>query len=170
MRSYLRRCATGTLRAGLLANSGALRLRPYGLEIDPEFHRGYPIERWFLDDEDDFRSSKSLEVAMTEFECQGLELDYVGLCWGDDLTLEADGSSWAFQRLRGKKWLRIKGAILKQYLLNKYRVLMTRAREGLVIWVPPGDSTDPTRKPEPLDRTAAFLREAGVIDLESDQL
>jgi DUF2075 family protein len=105
---------------------------------------------------------------MREFDCQGLELDYVGLCWGDDLTLEEEGTAWAYRCLVGKKWRRIQDAIRRQYLLNKYRVLMTRAREGLVIGIPDGDPTDPTRLPGPLDRTARFLRDAGVIDLESD--
>src|SRR5439155_11304843 len=102
-------------------------------------------------------------------ECQGLELDYAGLCWGDDLTLGEDGLSWACQRLVGKNWRKIQNSVRRQYLLNKYRVLMTRAREGLIIWVPRGDPTDPTRLPEPLDRTAGFLRDAGVIDLEPNQ-
>ncbi len=168
-RAWLRRCGTGSLRAGLLAASGALRLRSHGLELTTDFLRGFPIERWFLDDFDDFRSSKSLEVAMTEFECQGLELDYVGLCWGDDFTIAEDKSSWTGLSLFGKKWRTIRDPVKQQYHRNSYRVLMTRAREGLVIWVPRGDPLDLTRPPEPLDRTAAFLRETGVIDLESNQ-
>ncbi len=161
-RNWLRQSATGTLRAGLLASSGALRLRPYGLELDAEFHRGFPIERWFLDGCDDFRPSNSLEVAMTEFECQGLELDYVGLCWGNDLTIADDCKSWNTSQLRGAKWRAIRDPIRRQYHLNKYRVLLTRAREGLIIWIPEGDPLDPTRLPAPLDRTAEFLRDAGV--------
>ena len=167
-RVWLRRCGTGSLRAGLLASSGALRLRAHGLELATDFRRGFPIERWFLDNYDDFRSSKSLEVAMTEFECQGLELDYVGLCWGDDFTLAEDNSSWEHLSLFGKNWRTIRDPIKQRYLRNSYRVLMTRAREGLVIWVPQGDPLDPTRPPEPLDRTADFLRDAGVIDLEDE--
>ncbi len=166
-KAWLHQSASGMLRAGLLASSGALRLRPYGLEIDPDFHRGFPIERWFLDNRDDFRSSGSLEVAMTEFECQGLELDYVGLCWGDDFTVADDGKSWACARLRGPKWKPMRDPKLREYLRNKYRVLMTRAREGMILWIPQGELLDPTRPPDPLDRTFTFLRDAGVIDLES---
>jgi DUF2075 family protein len=103
---------------------------------------------------------------MTEFECQGLELDYVGLCWSDDFTLSVDNSSWACQRLVGAKWRTVRDA-RRQYLLNKYRVLMTRAREGMVIWIPRGDAQDPTRPPANLDRTHAFLRNSGLLDLES---
>lgn len=167
MRRFLAYTATGTLRAGLLATSGALRLRAYGLEIDPDFHREYPIQHWFLGERDDFRSSDSLEVAMTEFESQGLELDYVGLCWGDDLTVEASAGDWVYKQLRGKKWRNIPDPTKRSFLLNKYRVLMTRAREGLVIWVPPGDPMDATRPVEPLDRTAEFLRRAGAMDLDA---
>jgi Uncharacterized conserved protein (DUF2075) len=163
-KAWLRQSATGTLRAGLLACSGALRLRPYGLEIDANFHRKFPIERWFLDNRDDFRSSNSLEVAMTEFECQGLELDYVGLCWGDDFTVAENGRDWKCQRLYRARWTKVRDA-RRRYLLNKYRVLMTRAREGMVIWIPQGDSLDPTRPPGPLDRTYSFLRNAGVTEL-----
>ncbi len=161
-RFWLNAQSSGELRAGLLASSGALRSRAYGLELDAEFHRGYPIERWFLDGRDDFRSSHSLEVAMTEFECQGLELDYVGLCWGDDFTIRADGSGWHSARLRGKKWLTIRDGAQRQYWTNKYRVLLTRARSGMIIWVPRGDSADPTRPREPLDRTAEFLERCGA--------
>lgn len=166
MKAWLHKQATGNLRAGLVASSGALRLRSYGLELDPTFQRAYPIERWFLDERDDFRSSNSLEVALREFECQGLELDYVGLCWGDDLTIAEDRGSWSLRRLRAKEWLVVRDPVKRRYLLNKYRVLMTRAREGLIIWIPPGDPADATRLPLPLERTAEFLRAAGVVDLD----
>jgi hypothetical protein len=166
-RNWLRQSATGILRAGLLASSGALRLRAHGLELDADFHRGYPIERWFLDTRDDFRASHSLEVAMTEFECQGLELDYVGLCWGDDLTVLENRTEWNCAKPWGSKWRNIDGHNDRQYLLNKYRVLMTRAREGMVIWVPFGDDQDPTRPTAPLNRTYEFLRDAGVPEVAS---
>lgn len=166
-RAWLREAATGAARAGLLASSGALRLRAEGLELDPEFHRGYPIDRWFLDGRDDFRASHSLEVAMTEFECQGLELDYAGLCWGDDLTLHGNPGRWHFSRLMGRHWRTIRDDGRARYLANKYRVLLTRAREGLVIWVPRGDAADSTRRPGPLNDTAEFLLAAGAVALES---
>jgi hypothetical protein len=166
-RRWLRQQATGSLRAGLVASSGALRLCAHGLELETDFLRGFPLERWFLDDRDDFRSSSALEVAMTEFECQGLELDYVGLCWGDDLTPAPDSASWQGLTLFGKKWRTIRDPVKKRYLLNSYRVLLTRAREGMVIWVPPGAADDPTRPPDALHRTATFLREAEIMDLDS---
>jgi DUF2075 family protein len=165
-RGWLREVSTGDTRAGLLASSGALRLRAEGLELDPEFHRGYPIERWFLDPHNDFRASHSLEVAMTEFECQGLELDFVGLCWGDDMTIRGHPPRWHPSRLMGRSWKSVRDAGRAQYLTNKYRVLLTRAREGLVLWVPRGDERDPTRVPLYLNDTAAFLAECGAVPLE----
>jgi hypothetical protein len=165
-RQWLRDRSRQELRPGLLAASGNLRLRAYGLEMDPAFHQGVPIERWFLDGPEDVRSSYQLEVALTEFECQGLELDYVGLCWGDDFTVATDGGSWTDRRFSGSAWKTITDDRKQRYLMNKYRVLLTRAREGLVIWVPPGDLTDPTRPPAPLDRTARFLARCGAEDLD----
>lgn len=165
-RAWLRQVSTGECRAGLLASSGALRLRAEGLELDPEFHRGYPIERWFLDARDDFRASHSLEVAMTEFECQGLELDFVGLCWGDDLTIRGNPPGWHSARLSGPRWMTIRDPQRVRYLANKYRVLLTRAREGLVLWIPQGDLNDPTRLPTPMNETAAFLLAAGAVSLD----
>lgn len=164
-RSWLRAMATGHLRAGLLASSGAIRLRAHGLEVDANFRKNYPFVRWFLDDRDDYRSAHSLEVPATDFECQGLEIDYACVCWGDDLTVSPTGSAWACSMLRGARSHTIRGEQKQRYLLNKYRVLLTRSREGMVIWVPHGDTNDPTRPPDALDRTAAFLERAGVTPL-----
>ncbi len=161
-RRWLRDAARDDRRPGLLASSGSLRHRAYGLEMSPDFHRAYPIADWFLSSPVDVRSSWALEVAMTEFECQGLELDYVGVCWGDDLTVAPDGGHWTPREFKGARWLDVKASIKQQYLLNKYRVLLSRAREGMVIWVPPGDPEDPTRAPDQLDRTADFLRLTGL--------
>jgi hypothetical protein len=167
-RRELRRLSQDSSRSGLLASSGAQRLRAEGLELDSDFHRQYPIDRWFLDGRDDFRSSHSLEVAMTEFECQGLELDYVGLCWGDDLTVRGEPLAWHARRLLGRRWAIVRNETKIAYLKNKYRVLLTRAREGLVIWVPRGDAADPTRLPAPLDATASFLLACGAEPLERE--
>lgn len=164
-RTWLRDAARDERRAGLLASSGALRLRACGLEMDPAFQRQYPTPRWFLDPASDVRSSHRLEVALREFECQGLELDYVGLCWGDDLTMGASGQ-WDQREFRGSRWYNVKNAVRRRYALNKYRVLLTRAREGMVVWVPRGDPADPTRDPNRLDRTAEFLLEAGLPSID----
>ena len=142
------------------------RHRAYGLEMSTEFHRFVPLEEWFLGPATDVRSSYMLEVAMTEFECQGLELDLVGLCWGDDLTIGSDGK-WLMRTFKGARWLDLKDHTRRRYLLNKYRVLLTRARDGMIIWVPPGDPHDQTRAPSLLDQTAAYLEAAGLQRLEA---
>lgn len=160
-RSWLRDAGRDELRAGFLASSGNLRLRAYGFEMSPEFLSAYLLHHWFLADATDVRSSTALEVAMSEFKVQGLELDLVGMCWGDDLTISMSGD-WSMRDFRGSSWRQIRDEQRRQYLLNKYRVLLTRARNGMVIWVPPGCPGDPTRDPELLDRTAQFLRSCGL--------
>ena len=162
MRETLQTVTRGSRRNGLVASSGALRLRAHGIEVSSGFCRGYGYEHWFLSPREDYRSSYQLEVAATEFECQGLELDWVGLCWGDDLIRSPLGDNWDYRALRGLKWSSIKIPRNRSYLLNRYRVLLTRAREGVVIWVPEGDSSDPTRDPARLDATADYLLRCGV--------
>lgn len=153
-------------RTGLIASSSDLRLRAYGIEMSTGFHRGFAFERWFLDPMDDIRSSYLLEVAASEFECQGLELDWVGVCWGGDLTPDEDFSTWKYGKFRGSAWQNVKQEAEQAYSLNRYRVLLTRARNGLVIWVPFGDYQDPTRDPDKFDRVYEVLLKAGVPPLE----
>ena len=153
-------------RSGLIASSSDLRLRGYGLEMSTEFRRSYKYERWFLDSMSDIRSSYQLEVAASEFECQGLELDWVGVCWGGDLVPTLDLSSWEYRKFKGSKWQNVRQETEQAYTLNRYRVLLTRARNGLVIWVPEGDCKDPTRDPERFDRVYEALIQAGVPSLE----
>jgi len=151
-RAWLRDAARDELREGLLASSGNLRLRAYGIEMAPEFLSSYPIAHWFLNDRDDVRASHSLEVAMSEFKVQGLEIDLAGVLWGDDLTISETGA-WSMRRFHGADWQTVSKETSRRYLLNKYRVLLTRAREGMVIWVPPGDRDDLTRDPARLDHS-----------------
>lgn len=153
-------------RTGLLASSSDLRLRAYGIEMSTGFHRSFAFERWFLDSEADIRSSYHLEVAASEFECQGLELDWVGMCWSGDLTPSTDSSKWEYRKFRGSTWHNVRQDSEKDYTKNRYRVLLTRARNGLVIWVPPGDVKDATRDPKRFDRVYAALLKAGVPPLE----
>jgi len=164
-REWLRAHIDGARQSGccgLLASSGALRLRAYGIEVSSGFRRGYPYEEWFLRAADDTRSSSSLEVAATEFECQGLELDWAGLCWGDDMAFDPEAKRWDARRFLGARWTAPAKSAARRYILNKYRVLLTRARRGFVVWVPPGSVNDLTRKPHRLDATAEFLIECGI--------
>jgi len=163
-RDWLRHYTRGLRRCGLVASSGAIRLRAEGIELSTGFRQGNRdlYVNWFLNDPTDVRSSNQLEIAASEFECQGLELDWVGTCWGGDFTFDLAGGEWTLRSFGGSRWRDVVKEVDRQFLLNKYRVLLTRAREGMVIWVPQGESTDPTRPPEWFDATAAFLQECGL--------
>lgn len=165
-RAWLVERTRGLRRCGLVTSSGALRLRAFGLEVSSSFRQSCNWCEWFLAPRGDVRSSYQLEVAATEFECQGLELDWVGLCWGNDFTWDPSARTWEYRRFRGNKWNRIKKPADRVYLLNKYRVLLSRTRDGLVIWVPPGLPDDPTLDPERLDGTAAYLLKCGAEPLQ----
>jgi hypothetical protein len=165
-KDWMRRQTRGMARCGLVASSGAVRLRPYGFETSTGFHRDYPYEYWFLNGPEDVRSSFQMEVVATEFEIQGLELDWVGLCWGGDLEWNSRTGDWNTRRFVGTDWKSIKNPLNREYLLNSYRVLLTRARQGMVIWVPRGDDTDSTLDPRGLDVTANVLLESGLRMLE----
>jgi len=151
-------------RAGLIATSEDQRLRAYGLERSSAFRLGFSFEKWFLMPPTDCRSSHALEVAASEFECQGLELDWVGLCWGGDLTFARDGS-WDYRKFRGSVWNQVRGEVEQAYVRNRYRVLLTRARAGMVIWIPPGNADDETLDPSRFNRVHELLRAAGVPEL-----
>ena len=153
-------------RIGLVATSKDLRLRAYGIERNSGFLMSYRFEKWFLEPATDTRSSFTLEVAASEFECQGLELDWVGMCWGGDLTPSEDQPDWDYRMFRGSVWHNVRQDAGRTYTLNRYRVLLTRARRGLVIWVPGGDIKDPTRDPKRFERTFRALRKAGIPLLE----
>jgi hypothetical protein len=151
-------------RCGLVASSGALRLRAYGIELSTGFRQNYPYHEWFLSRPNDVRSSFRMEVAGTEFEVQGLELDWVGLCWGNDLSIDQEGR-WIFRRFTGTKWGQVRGEQRRQYILNKYRVLLTRARQGMVVWIPAGVQGDTTLAPSDFDSIYQYLKACGVPDL-----
>ncbi len=160
-KSWLGEMARGTERYGFIASSEAKRLRAEGLELPPA--RADGVEHWFLERKGDVRSSFQLEVAASEFQIQGLELDWTCLCWGGDF-LRTDGA-WDLKRLRGTAWQKIGQASARSYLVNSYRVLLTRARQGMLLFVPIGDEQDSTRPRDPLDRTAEFLAECGATPL-----
>ena len=166
-RKWLRERTRGMRRCGLVASSGAVRLRPDGLELSSGFRQGNRdlYVHWFLAQPPDVRSSDQLEVAASEFECQGLELDWVGVCWGGDFTFDNPSGGWSYRSFSGTRWGVNADPVDKQYLLNTYRVLLTRAREGLVIWIPQGDPTDATRLPMPFDATAAYFQLCGLKEI-----
>jgi DUF2075 family protein len=113
------------------------------------------------------RSSNQLEVLATEFEIQGLELDGVGLCWEGNLIWNQKMSEWQFRKFIGTKWRNVKDEMQKRFLLNSYRVLLTRARQGTVIWIPPGDALDVTRAPADFDATEEALLASGLQSIDN---
>ncbi len=160
-KSWLDTTAHGTERYGFIASSEAKRLRAEGLELPPA--RADGVEHWFLQRKGDVRSSFQLEVAANEFQIQGLELDWTCLCWGGDF-LRAD-SDWNLRRFRGTSWQKIGQENARAYLVNSYRVLLTRARQGMLLFVPVGDDLDSTRPRAPFDETARFLTACGALPL-----
>ncbi len=165
-KAWLRERRRGGRSVGLLASSGAVRLVGEGVPPSPRSNELGPIGHWFLKPFADFRSSGALETPMSEFGCQGLELDYVGLCWGGDLIW--NGENWAPRMMRAPKWQMVRDAEKHRFRLNGYRVLMTRGRAGLVIYVPRGSSDDPTRSPGEFEAVAGALIAAGCAPLSAD--
>ena len=164
MRHALRHLSRGLRRAGLVASSGARRLRAEGLGV-----QAADIPHWFLDRWPDIRGSDALETYATEYDCQGLELDQVGLAWGGDL-LRAPGG-WLMRTLSGTRWNTVRNETDRAFTLNTYRVLLTRARYETVIWVPPGSPAghpwhDTTRSAAELDAVADHLLACGARPLE----
>lgn len=155
-RAWLRGRARGTERFGLVASSGAQRLRPEGIHIKAAIEPA----NWFLNDTADVRSSYYLEDVASEFATQGLELDWVGVCWDGDFY--HDRQQWIHQAFKGTKWHSVNDKSKRVYLKNAYRVLLTRARQGMVIFVPRGDRSDLTRPPLFYDGTFEYLRSCGI--------
>ncbi len=157
-RSWLRSIARGSERFGLVASSGAHRLRPEGIHIkaaiDPP--------TWFLNAHNDVRSSFYLEEVATEFDVQGLEVDWAGVCW--DANLRYGKNGWECHAFRGTMWQSVNASDRQFYLVNAYRVLLTRARQGMVIFVPQGDDNDPTRPRRYYDGTFDFLQSCGLTN------
>jgi len=165
MRAWLNATTRGRRRCGLVASSDARRLRGYGLGVTLSTQDLSGIVSWFLCDRGDVRSSYQLEVTATEYACQGLELDRVGLCWGGDMTWSLSSEEWMYRKFSGSRWNLVGKDEIRQNIKNTYRVLMSRAREALVIWVPPGNQDDPTRPPRLVDDTAAYLKDCGIKQL-----
>ncbi|WP_242352165.1 MULTISPECIES: DUF2075 domain-containing protein [unclassified Anaeromyxobacter] len=163
-RSWLKSQARGFRRCGLVASSGARRLRAEGLGVSLLMTELDGVVNWFLKPSGDVRSSYALEVTASEYTCQGLELDYVGICWDGDFLFDALTRSWRFSQFKGTQWQNA-APDRSNYIRNAYRVLLTRARAGCVIWVPPGSTDDPTRDPRALTATYDFLVRCGARPL-----
>ncbi len=147
--------ARGTERYGIVVSSQAQRLKPLAIDVKSPMD---PVH-WFLDGKNDVRSSFYLEDVATEFHVQGLELDWACVTWDGDFRFF--NSEWQHFSFIGTKWQNIKKEERKNYLMNAYRVLLTRARQGMIIVVPTGDIDDPTRLPSFYNSTFEYLREIG---------
>jgi hypothetical protein len=154
-KSWLKTQARGSERYGIVVSSSAERLRPHAIHVRAPMD---PVH-WFLASKEDTRSSYYMEDVATEFSIQGLELDWACVTWDADFRFNTNG--WSHHEFRGVRWNNINKRERKVYLKNAYRVLLTRARQGMVIVVPPGDSSDHTRLPEFYDPTFEYLRSIG---------
>lgn len=155
-KQWLKSQARGTERYGIVVSSQAERLKPHAINVRSPMD---PVH-WFLDEKDDVRSSYYLEDVATEFHVQGLELDWACVVWDADLRVGPHG--WRFHQFVGNKWQNINKAERQGYLKNAYRVLLTRARQGMVIVVPSGDLEDPTRSADFYDPIFDYLLSVGI--------
>ncbi len=160
-KSWVRAQARGSERYGMVVSSQAERLKPYAIDVRVKSN---PVH-WFLNGKEDVRSSYYLEDVATEFDVQGLELDWVCMAW--DADFRYGGENWGNWSFRGSRWQRINKPERKMYQKNAYRVLLTRARQGMVIFVPEGDDGDLTRPKDYYDATYNYLKGLGINNIES---
>lgn len=158
-KAWVREHCQGTTRYGLLASSGGLRLKPDGIFVKNEIS----VANWFLNGKDDVRSSYMLEDVVSEFDIQGLELDYSIVAWDADYRY-VDGE-WTYNNFVGHRWTNVSAEDRRLYLKNAYRVLLTRARQGMAIFVPQGSDEDHTRQREWYDGIYNYLRHIGIKEI-----
>lgn len=157
-KNWLKEISKGTERIGIIASSGAKRLRSEGISVKEKISAA----DWFLNYDHDIRSSYYLEDIATEFDIQGLEIDYTCVAW--DINMYYD-EEWKFQNFIGAKWTNMNES-RQNYLLNSYRVLLTRARQGMVIFIPEVDNSDWTRPKKLYDSTFEYFKSCGFDILE----
>jgi hypothetical protein len=158
-KAWLKEKAIGFDRIGVIASSGAIRLRPFGLNVKAKID----APKWFLNDKNDIRSSSFLEEVATEFDIQGLELDWTCVAWDADLYYQK--GHWNYRKFKGTKWQNISSPDIVKYLFNSYRVLLTRARQGMVIYIPYGNEDDITRQNHLYDGTYNFFKTIGIEEI-----
>lgn len=152
----------GSQRCGVLACSSAQRLKPEGIYVPTDID----VKNWFLAPSTDLRSSNMMEIVASEFKVQGLEIDWAVVCWDADLR-RTNKNEWDYYSFRGSKWTHRNKAEQQRYLVNSYRVLLTRARQGMILFVPKGvdPEEDPTRNSSFYDRIYDYLLSCGVKEL-----
>ncbi len=159
-KEWVRNQVRGSQRCGVMACSSAQRLKPEGIYVPTEID----VKNWFLAPSDDLRSSNMLEIVASEFKVQGLEIDWGIVCWDADLRRAKKANDWDHYSFRGTKWNKRNKPEQKRYLVNSYRVLLTRARQGMVIFVPNGvdPEVDSTRDSEFYDGIYNYLLSCGI--------
>ena len=158
-KQWVKDVSLGTERYGIIASSGAKRLRADGVIVPKDIE----VEKWFLNGKDDVNSSYFMEVAVSEFKIQGLEIDYAVVAWEGDFRF-VDGG-FTYNNFSGSSWSKVNKKIDQDYLKNSYRVLLTRSRQGFIIYVPKGSDEDITRNPAFYDETYAYLKSIGIVEI-----
>lgn len=153
--------ANGSERIGIVASSGAIRLRPFGINVKSKIDA--PI--WFLNEREDIRSLYFLEEVATEFDIQGLELDWTCVAWDGDMFYDNNQNQWNYKKFTGTTWKNCSNVERIKYLINSYRVLLTRARQGMIIYIPQGDENDSTRYSFRYDGTYEFFVRIGIKEI-----
>ena len=158
-KKWVKEKSKGSEKYGLLATSGGLRLKAEGIFVKNKVN----VANWFLNDKEDIRSSYALEDVITEFDVQGLELDYSIVAW--DANLRMINGKWEYKKFRGSKWNNINKQDDRLYLKNSYRVLLTRSRQGMIIFIPKGSDSDATRDKVFYDGTYEYLKNIGIEEI-----
>ena len=160
-KKWVKKQVRGSQRCGVLASSSAQRLKPEGIYVSKDID----VKNWFLAPSNDLRSSNMLEIVASEFKVQGLEVDWAIVCW--DADLRRNEKKWDYYSFRGTNWMHRNKEEQKRYLLNSYRVLLTRARQGMVLFVPKGvdEEEDSTRNHEYYDEIYDYLCSCGIKEL-----
>ena len=163
-KKWVKKQVRGSQRCGVLACSSAQRLKPEGIYVPTEID----VKNWFLAPTSDLRSSNMMEVVASEFKVQGLEIDWAVVCWDADLRRK-NREKWDYYNFRGTKWMHRNKVEQQRYLVNSYRVLLTRARQGMVIFVPRGvdEEEDPTRKEQFYNDIYEYLLKCGIKTLDN---
>ncbi len=158
-KNWVKEKTRGNERSGIIASSHAKRLVPYGIQMKLSVEP----EHWFLNDPQDIRSSNFLELSASQYDVQGLELDWTIVAW--DADLRRDEQAWKHYSFRGSRWQNINKPIDQLYLRNAYRVILTRARQGMVVFIPEGEESDITRNPNFYSKTREYLKSCGIPEL-----
>lgn len=158
-KKWVKEKSKGSEKYGLLATSGGLRLKAEGIFVKNKVN----VANWFLNDKEDVRSCYALEDVITEFDVQGLELDYSIVAWDADLRMI--NGKWEYKKFRGSKWNNINKQDDRLYLKNSYRVLLTRSRQGMIIFIPKGSDSDATRAKVFYDGTYEYLKNIGIEEI-----